>query len=177
MTSEDETRRQSLHRDLAALWGMARAEATRRDPDMTPGPDGAEPARSQSWQRRANSKWSGTPHRAIREAPRELRRISTLSGPSRPTKSSPKALLMWHSGIVPKIFAVAPRHRRTPAARRLWGVSPSARRPEGPRPARSFRTQQERLRFFSCESIRTLDRRFPSVRAVPRGFPPSTTAM
>lgn len=113
----------------------------------------------------------------IRETPRELRRISTLSGPSRPTKSNPKALLMSDSGIVPKIFAVAPRHRGTPSARRLWVVSPSARRPEGPRPARSFRTQQERLRFFSCESIRTLSRKFPSVRAALAGFPPSTSAM
>ena len=113
----------------------------------------------------------------IRETPRELQRISTLSGSSRPTKSSPKALLMSNSGIVPKISAVASRHRETPSARRLWVVSRSARRPEGPRPARSFRTKQERLRFFSCESIRTLVRRFPSARAVFRGFPPSTTAM
>ena len=120
---------------------------------------------------------SGPPGLGIRETPRELRRISTLSGPSRPTKSNPKALLMSDSGIVPKIFAVAPRHRGTPSARRLWVVSPSARRPEGPRPARSFRIQQKRLRFFSCESIRTLDRKFPSVRAVIRGFPPSTSAM
>ena len=82
-------------------------------------------------------------------------------GLSRPTKSNPKALLMLDSGIVPKIFAVAPRHRGTPSARRLWGVSPSARRPEGPRPARSFRTQQERLRFFSCESIRRSFEGFP----------------
>jgi hypothetical protein len=68
---------------------------------------------------------------------------------------------MSDSGIVPKIFAVAPRHRGTPAARRPWGVSPSARRPEGPRPARSFRIQQERLRFFSCESIRRSIGSFP----------------
>ena len=58
-----------------------------------------------------SAKWptkSGPPGLGIRETPRELRRISTLSGPSRPTKSNPKALLMSDSGIVPKIFAVAP---------------------------------------------------------------------
>jgi hypothetical protein len=168
MTNEDETRRRCPHRDSGVLWGMARAEATRSDPPMTVETRQSEPG--------ARTK-SDRPGPGIRETPRELRRISTLSGPSRPTKSNPKALLMSDSGIVPKIFAVAPRHRGTPSARRLWVVSPSARRPEGPRPARSLRTQQERLRFFSCESIRTLVRKFPSVRAALRGFPPSTSAM
>jgi hypothetical protein len=52
--------------------------------------------------------WSNTGSLpGIREAPRELRRISTLSGPSSPTKSNPKALLKSDIGIVPKIFAVA----------------------------------------------------------------------
>jgi hypothetical protein len=35
MTSEGETRRRCPHRDSGALWGMARAEATRRQPPMT----------------------------------------------------------------------------------------------------------------------------------------------
>lgn len=35
MTSEDETRRQCPHRDSGVLWGMARAEATRRLSTMT----------------------------------------------------------------------------------------------------------------------------------------------
>jgi hypothetical protein len=167
MTSEGETRRRCPHRDSGALWGMARAEATRRQPPMT----------LETRQCRRECQTESARSSGIRETPRELRRISTLSGPSRPTKSNPKALLKSDSGIVPKIFAVAPRHRGTPSTRRLWVVSPTARRPEGPRPARSFRTQQERLRFFSCESIRTLDRKFPSVRAALAGFPPSTSAM
>ncbi len=167
MTSEGEIRRRCPHRDSRVLWGMARAEATRRDSPMA-GKTAREPRRFQE---------VGCTGPGIRETPRELRRISTLSGPSCPTKSNPKALLKSDSGIVPKIFAVAPRHRGTPSARRLWVVFPAARRPEGPRPARSFRIQQERLRFFSCESIRTLDRKFPSVRAALAGFPPSTSAM
>ncbi len=58
-----------------------------------------------------------------------------------PGQVEPEGPTYPDSGIVPKISAVVPRHRETPSARRLWGVFPSARRPEGPRPAGSFRTQ------------------------------------
>jgi len=175
MTNVDETRRRSPRRDSGVLCGMAPAEATRMRPDKP----GADLVSSETLVSVRNK---GRPSRRITRLPeREKPRGSfDESPPSRGTHVPPSRTRRSYSGQTAALFRrslPSPPSPGTPPARRLWVVTPSARRPEGPRPARSFRTQQERLRFSSCESIRTLGRKFPSNRAVLRGFPPSTNAM